>query len=57
MIDIKIVDNKMTITIDIDDNSFVVSKSGKTKVITTGGFKPVEGTDCKVSLNIIKPKG
>ena len=33
-----------------------LSSSGKSLVVsTTNGFVPVEGTDLKVSLNVIKP--
>ena len=54
MVDIKVADNKMTITVDLD--SWADSKSGKSKVISTKGFTPVDGTEYKVSLNVIKPK-
>ena len=30
------------------------SKSGKSLIVyTTGGFKPIEGTDLKISINVI----
>ncbi len=36
----------------------VISKSGKSlNVVSTGGFKPVDDTDMKVNLTVIKPKG
>lgn len=56
MVDIKISDDKKIMTITVDLDNFVDSKSGKSKVISTKGFAPVEGTDYKVSLNVIKPK-
>lgn len=46
-----------TLTIKTELTSGVSSKSGKTKVVaTTSGFVDVEGSDIKVSLNVIKPK-
>ena len=53
--DIKIEGNKLTIVTTI--SSGVSSKSGKTLIVaTTNGFVPVEGSDLKVSLNVIKPR-
>jgi len=54
-IDIKVVNEKMTIEIDLC-SGWAVSKSGKSDVITTSGFKPVDDTPYKVSLNIIKAR-
>lgn len=56
MVDIKISDDKKTMTITVPLDSWAVSKSQKSHVISTKGFAPVEGTDYKVSLNVIKPK-
>lgn len=50
------VDGKV-IKMEMELSGGVVSKSGKSKIVyTTGGFVPVEGTDLRVSINIIKPK-
>lgn len=52
---IEVKEDKMIIEIDLSSN-WAVSKSGKSKIITTGGFKPVADTPYKISLNLIKPK-
>lgn len=53
--DIKIEGSKLTITCTL--GSGVPSSTGKTLVVaTTNGFVPVEGTDIKVSLNVVKPR-
>lgn len=53
--DIKLVGDKLTITATI--SSGVASSSGKTLVVaTTNGFVGVNGSDIKVSLNVIKPR-
>lgn len=53
--DIKVQGNTLTITCPL--GSGVPSSSGKTLIVaTTNGFMPVEGSDLKVSLNVIKPK-
>lgn len=44
-----------TLTIEFDPDSEQLSKSGKSYMLgTSGGFKQIEGTDIKVSYNIIK---
>ena len=53
VIETQIKGNKMVITADISDNQFKPSKSGKTRVVGTGGNIAVEGY--KVGLNITKP--
>ena len=53
--DIKLTGDKLTITCII--GSGVPSKSGKTNIVaTTNGFIPVDGTDIRVSLNVIKSR-
>lgn len=53
--DIKLVGEKLTITATI--SSGVPSSSGKSLVVaTTNGFVGVDGSDIKVSLNVIKPR-
>ena len=53
--EIKLTGNTLTITATI--SSGVPSKSGKSNIVaTTNGFIPVEGSDIKVSLNVIKPR-
>lgn len=53
--EIKLVGDKLTITATI--GSGVPSKSGKTNIVaTTNGFVGVDGSDIKVSLNIIRPR-
>ena len=53
--EIKLDGNKLTITATI--GSGVPSKTGKSLMMaTTNGFVAVEGTDLKVSLNVIKPR-
>ena len=53
--DIKLEGDKLIITTTI--GSGTSSKSGKTMIVaTTNGFVPVEGTDLRVSLNVIKPR-
>lgn len=50
----KIDGNKLIIEFDPDSKQ--LSKSGKSFMLgTSGGFKQIEGTDFKVSYNIIKP--
>lgn len=44
----------LTIEIDTTDANFKLSKSGKTKVISTGGNVPVQGTEFKLGLNLMK---
>lgn len=56
MVDIKVSEDKKTMIITVDLETFVESKSKKSMVVSTKGFAPVEGTDYKVSLNVIKPK-
>ena len=52
--EIKVEGNTLTITCPL--GSGVPSSTGKTLVVaTTNGFTPVDGTDIKVSLNVIKP--
>lgn len=53
--DIKVTGNTLTITCQI--SSGVPSRSGKTMIVaTTNGFVPVENSDIRVSLNVIKAK-
>lgn len=53
--DIKLEGDKLTITTIVA--SGVPSSTGKTLIVaTTNGFIPVEGSDIKVSLNVIRPK-
>ena len=53
--DIKVEGNILTITATI--SSGVPSSSGKSLVVaTTNGFVGVDGTDIKVSLNVIRPR-
>jgi hypothetical protein len=56
MITFKQEGKKLTIVADLDGTNF--SSSGKNIVLaTTNGFTQVEGSDVKVSLNVItKPK-
>ena len=52
---IKLDGSKLTITCEIGKGT--PSSTGKTLVVaTTNGFVPVEGTDLKVSLNVIKSR-
>ena len=51
----KVDGNKLIITATI--GSGVPSSTGKSLIMaTTNGFMAVEGTDLKVSLNVIKPR-
>lgn len=43
-------------TIKVNLKRFKVSKTGKSDVITSNGFAPIEGTDYKVGLNVIRPR-
>lgn len=53
--EIKLEGDKLTITATI--GSGVPSKSGKTNIVaTTNGFVGVDGSDIKVSLNVIRPR-
>ena len=53
----KVTINDKKVSMELELTPGVVSKSGKSKIVfSTGGFIPVEGTDLKVSINIIKPK-
>ena len=53
--DIKLTGDKLIITTTI--GSGVPSSSGKTLVVaTTNGFVLVEGSDIKVSLNVVRPR-
>ena len=53
--EIKVNGDKLTITATI--GSGVPSSTGKSLMMaTTNGFVSVEGTDLKVSLNVIKPR-
>jgi len=53
--DIKVDGDKLTITATI--SSGVPSSTGKSLVVaTTNGFVGVDGSDIKVSLNVIKPR-
>ena len=53
--EIKLTGNTLTITTTI--SSGVPSKSGKTSIVaTTNGFVGVDGSDIKVSLNVIRPR-
>ena len=53
--EIKLTGNTLTITATI--SSGVPSSSGKSLVVaTTNGFVGVDGSDIKVSLNVIKPR-
>jgi hypothetical protein len=55
-VDLKVVKNKLTITVDLSKQSGI-SKSGKSRVIaTTSGNVTIPGTDdVKLGLNIYKP--
>ncbi|KKN75170.1 hypothetical protein LCGC14_0383290 [marine sediment metagenome] len=58
MADINITHSNGEITIKFKPDRGTVSRSGKTLIVaTTSGFVPVEGTDLRISLNVIKPKG
>jgi len=47
--------NTLTITCQLSPGTS--SKSGKTLLVaSTNGFMPVEGSNLRVSLNVIKPK-
>ncbi len=47
-------DNLLTITVDLNEEG-ELSGSGKSKVVGgTGGFTPVDDTDVKVNLNVIR---
>lgn len=52
--------NELLITVPLSDaarDAAELPKSGKTRLLaTTGGFVAVDGTDVKVSLNVIIPK-
>ena len=49
--------NGQTLTITCQLSPGTSSKSGKTLVVaSTNGFVPVEGTNLKVSLNVVKPR-
>jgi DUF4097 and DUF4098 domain-containing protein YvlB len=53
--EIKLEGDKLTITATIGLG--VPSSSGKTLVVaTTNGFVGVDGSDLKVSLNVVKPR-
>ena len=53
--EIKLTGNTLTITATV--SSGVPSSSGKSLVVaTTNGFVGVDGSDIKVSLNVIKPR-
>jgi len=55
LMEIKVDGSTLTITATI--SSGVPSSSGKSLVVaTTNGFVPVENSDLKVSLNVIKPR-
>jgi len=46
--------NNLILTVPLTGTS--ASKTGKSKMVaTTGGFKPVSGTDLRYSLNVIAP--
>jgi len=54
-VDIKVQGDKLIITCTI--GSGVPSSTGKSLVVaTTNGFMAVEGSDLRVSLNVIKPR-
>jgi len=51
----KVVGQTLTITCQLSPGT--TSKSGKTLLVaTTNGFTPVDGTNLRVSLNVIKPR-
>ena len=53
--EIKVTGDKLTITATLGGG--VPSSTGKTLVVaTTNGFQAIEGTDYRVSLNVIKAK-
>ncbi len=53
--EIKVTGDKLIITATI--SSGVPSSSGKSLIVaTTNGFVPVDGSNIKVSLNVIKPR-
>ena len=53
--DIKVTGNKLTLTCELGKG--VLSSTGKSLVVaTTNGFVPIDGTEFKLSLNVIKTK-
>ena len=48
--------DKMVITVDLKEENWKPSRSGKTEVITTGGNLPVKGTDIKIGLNVMRAR-
>ena len=53
--EIKVQDGKLIITCQL--GAGVPSSTGKSLILaTTSGFVPVEGSDIKVSLNVIKSR-
>jgi len=45
-----------TMTIKVDLGKGILSSTGKSLVVaTSNGFQGVQGTDLRISLNIIKP--
>ena len=54
VIDTEVKGNTLTIKVDMAEGNFRPSRSGKTKVISTGGNIPISGTDLKLGLNVMK---
>jgi len=54
MIETTVNGDKLNIAVDLSDGNFKNSRSGKTKVISTGGNVPIQGTDLKLGLNVMK---
>ena len=44
------------LNIEIDLIEWKASRSGKTEVISTGGNLPIQGTEYKLGLNVMKPR-
>ncbi len=57
IIDTIVKGDTLTITVDLKSENFKASRSGKTKVISTGGNVPISGTDLKIGLNVMKKNG
>lgn len=56
-VEIRVANGTMTITCPVNGQG-TPSSSGKSMVVaTTNGFVLVDGSDLKVSLNVIKPRG
>lgn len=54
VIETKVVGNTLTIEVDLSEGNFRNSRSGKTKVISTGGNVPISGTELKLGLNVMQ---